>query len=215
MLPDMTRLLCAVGFGLVGALALALGLARAASADARAPRGKVVRVERARGSRAVPRICSVQDDKAFCFGTEPAANESIVVLDQTGVIAEARVVAATSFAGTIPCKIRWPVTVTFVRGDLAHLQGQAIGVIDGELDARRARLFAEDALPASPPGGSSEKVVLAIDNDADGTPDLELSEYACTGAAAQVGRGKCLAEWTRRGGSLARVLELDLSACGF
>ena len=204
MLRDMTRFSSVL---LVGALAL--------SAEA-APRskGKVVRVERYRGATAIPRLCVVLDDsKALCFGPAPQANELITVLDQTGVIGEVRVGGATAFPGGIvpTCKIVWPIAVTIVRGDLTKAQGQAVGVIDGDLDPRRARLFAEDALPTSPMG-TSERVALAIDGNADGTADLELTEYSCNGAT---GRGKCFAEWTRRGGQLTRVLDLDLSACGF
>jgi len=205
MLEDMTRLSSVL---LVSALAL--------SAEA-APRskGKVVRVERRRGVTAIPRLCVVMDDsKALCFGAEPQANEMITVLDQTGVIGEARIVAATTFPGgvVLTCKVVWPITVAVVRGDLTKVQGQAVGVIDGDLDPRRARLFSEDALPASPMG-TSEKVVLAIDGNADGAADLEFTEYRCNGA--QAGHGKCFAEWMRHGGQLTRVLDLDLSACGF
>jgi hypothetical protein len=205
MLGDMMRFSSVL---LVGAVAL--------SAEA-APRskGKVVRVERLRGATTIPRLCVVLDDsKALCFGAEPQPSELITVLDQTGVVGEARVGGPTAFPGGIvlTCKIVWPITVTTVRGDLTKVKGQAIGVIDGELDPRHARLFADDALPPSP-AGTSERVVLAIDGNADSTPDLELTEYTCNGG--QAGRGKCFAEWTRRGGQLTRVLALDTSACGF
>lgn len=209
MLRDMMRLGCLLLPLLVGALA------PAAEAEPRA-RGKVVRVERRRGSVAIPRICSVQPDgKAFCFGDAPAPNELITVLDQSGVVGEARVVGPTPFPGgmVLTCKVVWPISVKIVSGDLSQVSGQSVGVIGGDLHPRRARLVPDDALPAAPPGSTSEKVVLAIDGDADGTADIEFTESSCNGA--QTGRGKCLTEWTRRGGQLTRALDLDISVCGF
>ena len=81
------------------------------------------------------------------------------MLDQAGVIGEARVLGSTAFPGGV---------VPTCNGRLADhrdarsavtspsCRRQSIGVIDGDLDPRRARVFAKDALPASPIGGTSE-----------------------------------------------------------
>lgn len=198
-----------MGVVLVGAVAL--------PAQA-APSGKVVRVERARGAMVIPRVCDMQADKTgLCLGTQPLPGEVVMVLDETGVIAQARIIEVTAFAtGTAAgCNALWRIKTDVVVGDLSAIPMRTIGVVDPEVHPHKARMYAQASLPPHPNGSSSEKVLAAIDRNGDGSPDIVLTQTTCDDGAGQSGSGMCVDEWARVAGKMTKVQQTNFSACGF
>ena len=212
MLGGMAQLL---GVVLVGAIALP------AHAAPR-PKGKVVRVERARGAVVIPRVCDMQADKSgMCLGTQPLVGEMVMVLDETGVIAQARIVDVSSFAtgigASLPagCNSLWRIKTEVVVGDLSTIPMRTIGVVDPEVHPRKARMYAQASMPPHPNGSSNEKVLAAIDRNGDGNADILLTQTACDDGAGQATTGMCVDEWARVGGKMAKVQQTNFSTCGF
>lgn len=204
----MTRLVvfCLV----VGALAVpATGAPRA--------RGKVVRVERPRGTAVMPRVCDVRADRAgTCLGPEPALGELITVLDETGVIAEVRITEATAFStsGASACQSLWNIKTEVVRGDLTSIPLRTIGVVDPDVHPRKGRMLPKEQFPQPPSGRSDEQVVVAVDRDGDGEADIVLTQTTCDGSGLVPG-GSCIDEWARVNGRLVNVQQTNFASCGF
>jgi hypothetical protein len=195
---------------LVGAIALpATGAPRV--------RGKVVRIERARGTAATPRVCDVRADKGgTCLGSEPVIGEVVTVLDETGVIAEVRIVEAAAFStgGTNPCLSLWNIKTEVVRGDLASIPMRTIGIVDPEVHPRKGKMLPKEQFPSPPSGRSDEQVVVAVDRDGDRTADILLTQNQCDGTSPIPG-GSCIDEWARVGGRMIRVQQTNFATCGF
>ncbi|MBA3455264.1 MAG: hypothetical protein H0T42_19390 [Deltaproteobacteria bacterium] len=193
---------------LVGALALPAG------GNPRA-RGKVIRVERQRGTAVTPRVCDVRADKAgTCLGPQPTIGEVITVLDETGVIAEVRISEATAFStgGSTACQSLWNIKTEVIRGDLASIPLRTIGVVDPEVHPRKGRMMSKEQFPAPPSGRTDEQVVVAVDRDGDRTPDIVLTQAPCDQASPG---GSCIDEWARVNGRLVKVQQTNFSSCGF
>jgi hypothetical protein len=208
MLGGMTRLVAFVV--VVGAFAPpATGAPRA--------KGKVVRVERQRGTAVTPRVCDVRADKAgTCLGPEPALGELITVLDENGVIAEVRITEAVAFStgGTNACQSLWNIKTEIVRGDLASIPLRTIGVVDPEVHPRKGRMMPKEQFPAPPSGRNDEQVVVAVDRDGDRTADIVLTQNTCDGVSPVPG-GSCIDEWARINGRLVKVQQTNFATCGF
>jgi len=194
----------------VGAFALpAAGAPRA--------KGKVIRVERQRGTAVTPRVCDVRADKAgTCLGPEPQIGEVITVLDENGVIAEVRIVEAVAFStgGSNACQSLWNIKTEVVRGDLTTIPLRTIGVVDPEVHPRKGRMMPKEQFPLPPSGRSDEQVVVAVDRDGDRTADIVLTQNACDGTNAVQG-GSCIDEWARVNGRLIKVQQTNFATCGF
>jgi hypothetical protein len=204
----MTRPWCVL---LVGALCLP-----AAGAPRSRPAGKVVRVERNRGTTAIPRVCDVRPSGAgTCIGTEPVPGELIVVLDETGMIAQVRILQATGYStgGPIACDSLWAIKTELVRGDLSNVALRAVGVVDPELQPRKARVLAKERYPAAPSGRPDEHVVVAVDRDGDREPDIVLTQSSCDGSGSFVG-GACVDQYSRIAGRLVRIQHSSFANCG-
>lgn len=198
--------------GLIGAFAL-IGAARAAPRA----KGKVIRIERARGSAAIPRVCDVRGDTGgTCLGTQPVVGEIVTVLDENGVIAEVRIIEATAFStgSTNNCQSLWSIKTESVKGDLASIPLRTIGVVDPEVDPRKGRMLPRDQFPPPPSGRSDEQVVVAIDRDGDRSSDIVLTQSQCDGASPVPG-GSCIDEWARVNGRMVRVQQTNFATCGF
>jgi len=194
----------------VGAFALS------AAAAPRA-KGKVVRVERQRGTAVTPRVCDVRADKAgTCLGPEPQIGEVIIVLDENGVIAEARITEAVAFStgGSNACQSLWNIKTEVVRGDLTTIPLRTIGVVDPEVHPRKGRMLPKEQFPPPPSGRSDEQVVVAVDRDGDRTADIVLTQNSCDGSSAVQG-GSCIDEWARVNGRLIKVQQTNFATCGF
>ena len=204
----MTRLV--VFCLIVGALALpAKGAPRA--------RGKVVRVERQRGTAVTPRVCDVRADRAgTCLGPEPTIGELITVLDENGVIAEVRISEATAFStgGSSACQSLWNIKTELVRGDLASIPLRTIGIVDSDVHPRKGRMLSKEQFPQPPSGRSDEQVVVAVDRDGDREADIVLTQNTCDGSGPVPG-GSCIDEWARVNGRLVKVQQTNFAACGF
>lgn len=206
----MTRVL---GVVLVGAIALP-----AQAAPRARPQGKVVRVERARGPAVIPRICDIKaDKKGTCLGTRPGVGEVVMVLDETGVVAQVRINEVTEFSSGIgaSCNVLWQITTDVIAGDLSAIPGRTVGLIDPEVHPHNARIFAQTSMPDPPSGNSNDKVVAAIDRNGDGNPDVVIAQTACEDHGSPPNTGMCFDEWSRVGGKLAKVQQTNFSACGF
>ena len=177
------------------------------------PRGRVVRVERERGSKVTPRICDVQADKnGNCFGEEPKLGDIITLLDENGVIGEARITEVTAFAlagrGGKGCDGLWSVKVDFLRGDLANMVSRTMGVIDPAINPRLGRMIPKDQLTA-PSGRSDETPAVGFDRDGDRIADVILSQSTCDGSGSM-----CIEEWLRVDGRMQRVHQVNFQSCG-
>lgn len=207
MLGDMTRT------GLL--LVVACAFAQPAVAGPR-PTGKVVRVERVRASTAVPRICDVQADRTGnCFGPEPRIGDIITLVDDTGVIGEARIAEASTFA--IPgrqaspgkgCDGLWTVKTDLLRGDLTGAFGRTVGVIDAGMHPRQSRMIPKDQL-ASPTGRAEDTAAMGFDRDGDRVADIVLLNTMCDGSG-----NMCIEEWVRSGTEMKRVYQVNFQSCG-
>jgi len=217
----MTRLWCVL---LVGALALpASGAPGSGKPEGKPdgkpegkPEGKVVRVERNRGTTTIPRVCDVRPSGAgTCIGSEPVPGEIIVVLDETGMIAQVRILEATGYStgGPIACDSLWAIKTELVRGDLSTIALRAIGVVDPEVQPKKARVLGKDRYPTSPSGKVDEHVVVAVDRDGDREPDIVLTQSSCDGSGSFVG-GACVDQYSRLGGRLVRIQHSSFANCG-
>lgn len=205
MLGDMTR---------VSLLVVACALAAPAVAGPRQA-GKVVRVERARGATVVPRVCDVQVDKTGnCFGPEPRVGDIITLVDDTGVVGEARVSEVAAFAlGGRPTSVRgcdglWSVKTDLLRGDLGSALGRTVGVIDPAMHPRHGRMIPKDQLSA-PSGRAEDNPAFGFDRDGDRIADIVLVQSACDGAGSM-----CIEEWARIGGEMKPVHQVNFQSCG-
>ncbi len=193
-----------------------VGAAVSVAAAAPRPKGKVIRVERSRSSSAPPRVCEVHTDGAgVCFGTEPAIGDIMMVLDESGVIAETRITDATSFStGGInqTCNALWNVKSRVVRGDLANVTSRNFGIVDAEIHPQRGRVL-KDQLPPSPSGDPSDVVMIAVDRDGDRDPDILVVQSNCDGLALATS-GSCLDSWARVKGRMVRVQQTNFATCG-
>lgn len=191
----MRWLTCAI---LVGATGLALG---------DAPRGKVVRVERPRTFPLVVPVMCVQmqaDGTGLCIGPQPKAGETVVLVDESQVIAEVKIDGATKAMPT--CDSVWSVTGTVMRGDVtAGRRNKSIGLIDANIDRNAARRVPENKI-AKPTDDS--RVEIGIDRDGDGVADVLAAESTCKGVG-----GECIEFWTRRAKGLERVWSANLRIC--
>jgi len=204
MLGDMTRAWCLVvlvGFGTVPAA----GSPRA--------KGKVVRVERERQSSVTPRICDVQADKSGnCFGPEPKLGDVITLVDETGIVGEARITETSAFAlagrASKGCDGLWAVKTEVLRDDLANMVGRTMGVIDPAMHPRLGRMIPKEQL--SPPSGRSDEVpAVGFDRDGDRVADIILSQSSCDGSGSM-----CIEEWLRVEGRMVRVHQVNFQNCG-
>ena len=196
---------------------LVVGALVVPAAGAPRARGKVVRVERQRGTAVTPRVCDVRADRAgTCLGPEPTIGELITVLDETGVIAEVRISEATAFStgGSIACQSLWNIKTEVVRGDLTSIPLRTIGVVDPDLHPRKGRMLPKEQFPPSPSGRSDEQVVVAVDRDGDREADIVLTQNTCDGAGPVPG-GSCIDEWARVNGRLVKVQQTNFASCGF
>ena len=208
MLANMTRLACIL---VVGATAL-IGMRAFAGPRAK---GKVVRVERSRGTAAIPRVCDIRGDRSgTCLGSEPMVGEIVSVLDETGVLAEVRITEATAFAtGVGTCTSLWNIKTDVVRGDVSSIPLRTIGVVDPQIHPRRGRNLTREQFPPSPSGRPDDQVVIAVDRDGDGAADILMTQTACDGAGAS--SGSCLDEYANMNGRMVRVHQTNFATCGF
>ncbi|MGE0868386.1 MAG: hypothetical protein AB7P03_07490 [Kofleriaceae bacterium] len=195
---------------------LFLVCAIAPAAAAPRTKGRVVRIERAHAEAFVPRLCMVQsDDTGTCFGPAPSAGDRVAVMDESGIVAEVKIVSLTAMSmGATQCTSLWRVKTEMLRGTAGALSIGSLGVIDPLIDARerKARMVPQDQLPPHPGGNTSERVVAAIDRDSDDRADIVLTQSSCDAVAGR-GMGMCFDEWSRVRGNLIRVAQLNLAAC--
>jgi hypothetical protein len=194
----MRRPSCAILLG-------ALLLPGAPAADA--PRGKVVRVERARTFPLVTPVLCVQmmpDGSGLCIGPQPKVGETVVLVDESQVIAEIKIDGATKT--TSNCESVWSVTGTVTRGDVsAGRRNKTIGLIDANVDRTAARRVPENKVPKP---SEDSRVEIGLDRDGDGKVDVVASEATCPGVG-----GECIEFWTRRAKGLERVWTANLRIC--
>ncbi len=195
MLEDMLRF---VGVLLVGISIPAL---------AETPRGKVVRVERERTFPMVTPVLCVQmqaDGSGLCIGPQPKTGDSVILVDETQVLAEIKIDGATKAMPN--CDSVWSVTGSVIKGDVtAGKRNKSIGLIDANVSKTGARRVPESKTTKPAP---DSRVEIAIDRDGDGTADVVASEATCPGVG-----GECIEFWTRRPKGLERVWTANLRIC--
>jgi len=185
-----------------------------------APRGgKVVRVERNRGMKAVPRLCDVQPTakEGLCVG-QPNTGDRVALIDQDRGIAvgefriDSSAGAADPFvcAGTTPSVFKIKGSVTSGEPDVIADAGRIIGLRNLPFDPRM-RVLKDQLVP-----GSGEKAELALDLDANGTVDYMLVRYNCDDAnnpAPNSDRRFCFDTYLERGPKLVKVHTDNIQIC--
>ena len=196
---------------LVGAAALAWG----------APHGgKVVRVERNRGIKAVPRLCDVQPaaKEGLCVG-QPNGGERIALIDQDrGItVGEFRIDQALGAADPFVCSGASPIVfkikgaVTSGDPDVIADSGRIIGLRNLSLDPKIARVMKEQLVP-----GTQERAELALDVDGNGSVDYMLVRYPCDDAnnpAPTSDRRFCFDTYLERAGKLVKAHTDNIQIC--
>jgi hypothetical protein len=179
------------------------------------PSGRVVRVERVgAGSAVAPRLCEIRGDNGTCVGDEPRVGQTVFVLDEHRVVAEAQVVEAANVVAT--CPNLWTIKTRALRGAAIGTGGSdGIGVIDPAIHSNRARVVDKNHLPISPSGVPAEEVWRAIDRDGDGTADVLITRYSCDGTGRPVTGGStyCIDVWARIGPRMIRATQLNFAQC--
>jgi hypothetical protein len=192
-------------------LAIALWSASAVAG----PSGRVVRIERvAGGSHVAPRLCEIRGDSGTCVGDEPRVGQTLFVLDERHVVAEAQIIEAANVVTT--CPNLWTIKTRAVRGATAGAAASdGIGVIDPAINPSRARVLDKNHLPSSPSGASGEEVWRAIDRDGDGAADVLITRYNCDAAGRPMTGGStyCIDVWARLGLRMTRTTQLNFAQC--
>ena len=185
-----------------------------------APGGKVVRVERNRGMKAVPRLCDVQPTakEGLCVG-QPANGERIALIDQDRGIAvgefriDQALGAADPFvcAGATPLVFKVKGAVTSGDPDVIADSGRIIGLRNLSLDPKVARVMKDQPVP-----GSQERAELALDVDGNGSVDYMLVRYPCDDAnnpSPTNDRRFCFDTYLERGGKLVKAHTDNIQIC--
>ena len=181
------------------------------AAAAAGPDGRVVRVERAAGTRAAPRLCEIHGDTGNCVGEEPRPGQIVTVLDEHHVVAEVKIMDVASYSAA--CPVLWTVKTRVIHGSPGDSDGA--GMIDAGLDPARARLLDRGHLPPSPSGSSDEEVWRAVDRDGDGAADIVITRFGCDSANRPVPGGPafCMDVWARTGARMTRTTQLNFARC--
>jgi hypothetical protein len=184
------------------------------SASAVAGPGRVVRIERVGGGTHVaPRLCEIRGDNGTCVGDEPRVGQTLFVLDERHVTAEAEIIEAANVVTS--CPNLWTVKTRAVHGVAVAAMSDGIGVIDPAINPARARVLDKNHLPASPSGVAGEEVWRAIDRDGDGTADILITRYNCDATGKQMAGGStyCIDVWARIGPRMTRTTQLNFAQC--
>ncbi|MFN0252335.1 MAG: hypothetical protein ACKV2T_36000 [Kofleriaceae bacterium] len=199
----------------VVAVVLVGAVVSTAAAAPRPHRGKVVRVERSRAADTPPRVCEIHTDgSGVCIGTEPAIGDVVMVMNDSGVVAETKITEATGFStgGNQVCGALWNVKSDLLRGDLTNLTARNFGVVDAAIHPQKGRIVGKDQTPVSP-GDASDAVIVAVDRDGDRTADIIVVQSNCDGLSPG-GGGACLDSWARVKGRMVRVQQTNFATCG-
>ena len=178
---------------------VAVALVSSAGAAPRA--GKVIRVERkAAGYTGQPRFCSIQPSDFFgsCAGTRaPEVGDRMVAVDRNHVVGTLRVTTVQPYPDSCQQTYNWMIQTVAESGDFTTARGQVLGLSDVNVDMRSGRLIDTDRAPTGHPFGTDQ--VFAIDNNGDGSPDLEFVQFACDdfgNAATTTATSTCQEVWT-------------------
>lgn len=196
---------------------VAIALCATAGASPRA--GKVVRIERKPpGYSGQPRFCSVHPADMFghCIGTKaPEVGDRMTAIDNNRVLGTIRVTNVQPYNDGCQQTYQWMIQTTLDSGDINGVRGTMLGVSDVPLDNRNAKLVNVDKTPTGHPWGTD--TIYAIDNNADGTVDIEFIQYPCDdlgNASMSTMTGHCHEVWTVKSGrSLERLRHDRFRVC--
>ncbi len=185
-----------------------------------APGGRVVRVERDRGLRAVPQLCEVTptSKEGLCIG-QPSPGDRIALIDQDrGLpIGEFRIDgwsdAPDPFActGVAPTVFRVKGSVASKDPDLINDAGRIIGLRNLSLDPRVARVIKDQTVP-----GTQDKAELALDIDGNERIDYMLVKYGCdesNNPMPTADKRFCFDTYLERNGKLVKVHTDNIQVC--
>jgi len=194
-------------------VALLATLAAVSEAKPKRKRGRVVRVERTLAGVQVPRMCgNVQPDGTLsCWYHEVKPGEHVVVLDENGRRATLEVRSVAPQMDGCNNAIGWTVSTSAQSGDLGQPSWTTVGIIDWDTSSK-TKVMTNNGQIQAPSGNPAESVMYAIDDDADGDPDLLATYYTCdqVGQLQPYGSGfGCIAYYGRSGAEM-RVLRVDI-----
>jgi len=180
--------------------------------------GKVVRIERkATTVIGAPRYCTVSpmDNIGYCITSKPPeVGDRLTVIDSQRVLGTIRVTQVTALADGCTQNTSWMTQGTLDSGDLSNPNGAVIGLVDVPVDLRSAKLITVDKSPSGHAWGTD--TIYAVDNNNDGTPDLEFVQFGCddAGNVSANPTGMCGEVWTARGNrGLERVRTERVRTC--
>lgn len=188
-------------------------------ATASAAPGRVVRVERNRGMKTVPRLCDVQPiaKEGLCVG-QPTTGDRVTLIDQDKGLAvgEFRIDSSPGPAQPFVCSGAQPLVFQIKGGltagepDTIADAGRLIGLRNLPFDARM-RVVKDQQVP-----GREEKAELSLDVDANGSVDYMLVRYACDDAnnpSPLNDRRFCFDTYLERGNKLVKVHTDNIQLC--
>jgi hypothetical protein len=195
-----------------------VALTLCASAGAAPRAGKVVRVERkAQGLSGQPRFCSVHPGDMFghCIGSkEPEVGERLTAVDQNRVLGVLRVTQVQPYNDGCQQTNQWMIQTVVDSGDVSVARGAMLGVADVPLDGRGAHLVNVDHSPTGHTWGMD--TIYAIDNNNDGTVDVEFIQYPCDdvgNASMNASTSHCHEVWAAHGHGLERLRHDRFQVC--
>ncbi len=186
-----------------------------------APGGKVVRIERNRGLRTIPRICEVAPvaKNGNCLG-QPSPGERVALIDQERalVLGEFRINeagpaqdAAFACPGVVTSVFRIAGVVSSGDPDVIADSGRVIGLRNLSLDPKVARVLKDQNVP-----NTQDRADLALDIDGNGRVDYLLFRYFCDEANNPVqtsDRRLCFDTYLERGGHLSKAHTENIQLC--
>jgi hypothetical protein len=189
-----------------------------ASAFAGPRAGKVVRIERkAQAVIGLPRYCTVSpmDNIGYCITAKPPeVGDRLTVIDSQRVLGTIRITQVTALADGCTQNTSWMTQGTLDSGDLSNPNGAVIGLVDVPLDLRSAKLINVDKSPSGHAWGTD--TIYAIDNNNDGSADLEFVQFGCddAGNVSSNPTGMCGEVWASRGNrGLERIRTERVHTC--
>lgn len=192
----------------------------AVGAGIAAPRGKVVRVERNRGMRVVPRLCDVQpgSKSGLCIA-QPTPGERVALIDQERavVLGEFRIDGTAAETDAFICSGQQPIVfrisgaLTAGDPDVIANAGRIVGLRNLSLDPKVARVHKDASVP-----GTQTRAELGVDVDGNGSLDYALVRYTCDehgNPAPNNDRRLCFDTYLERGGRLVKAHTDNIQIC--
>lgn len=150
-------------------------------------KGKVVRIERSRRSKAdLLRVCTGPQvgGSAICWGLPPKPGELGMVIDETGEKGRVRVDSVTPIPDCAQNESSWTLNGKVESGDLSTVSTQGLVLFDFA-ERGAARIIQQNGQIVMPGPRVGETLMSAVDTDGDDQPEMIVTWYYCDLTGAQ------------------------------